>query len=352
MELLGRIIPAIRETRIPLVSGYVWLLAIWLGLNEWTDVLVALTQDPPQGSILWAFTLAFGPASGIGTGLAVTFVAFMVGSTTGYVWDLFLRPLDERALRDRAAQQFAEAQLRFQIALPLAALVPLVISDRWVLVGVLVPVLLVAHGRALWKEARSLPLRADLTGVDLSNAYLRNANCAHVDMAGANLQGADLTAARFDVTNLLDAQLTDADLTGVDLTKTNGLTTNQIRAAKTLERVVLSKARLAKVVLSKADLSWANLSRADLTGADLSEARLTWARLTSADLSRAILIGARLTSADLSGAVLSGADLSGVTLSGADLSGADLLGADLTGVRWSDEYPPKWPSGFDPPDRS
>jgi len=198
MELLGRIVPAIRETRVPLITGYAWLFVIWLAFIVTDTGQSRLPPEPEPGSLLAVTQQALNALGGLGLGITVSVAAFMVGSLTGYLFDRVLTPLDVRALRDHAARNLAEAQLRFQLALPLTVGV-LVVRDKtetlWWLVGLAIPAGLTLHGQALWRRAKQVPLKADLVGVDLSDAYLVGANCTLVDMTGANLQGSNLTGA-------------------------------------------------------------------------------------------------------------------------------------------------------------
>ncbi len=344
MELIGRIVPAIRETRVPLISGYAWLLAGWLAVTTFTDIETTLNGPQEPVSLGWALARAFDPLEGFGAGVALTVTAFILGSLIGFLWDLVLRPVDERALRERATRHYTEAQLRLQLAAPaLTAVIALAGRSVWYLIGLLVPTLLVSHGWALWLQARQQPMRADLRNADLSSAYLGRANFAHADLTGANLLGADLNHADLHevAAGLTVEQLRQArDLTGVRLSR--------VRIPGDLGRVRLQKADLSDSNLTKADLSYANLAGADLTGANLIKADLNKADLTGANLIRALLNEADLTEAKLTGANLAGANLIGATLVGTDFSGADLrsvvlsgaelLAADLAGANLSGAY--------------
>jgi hypothetical protein len=47
MNVLGYIIPAIREVRGPLIGGYIWLAAVWAAFGD------TVPDDPRPGTI-WA----------------------------------------------------------------------------------------------------------------------------------------------------------------------------------------------------------------------------------------------------------------------------------------------------------
>ena len=406
MELLGRIIPAIRETRVPLVSGYVWLLAIWLSVAVGSD---RFAGEPEPGSQLAVLREALGALGGLGLGIADSVTAFMVGSMAGFLADLLLKPRDSRAMRDHAARSQAEAQLRFQLAAPLlvGSVIVVLQSRQWLwLLGTAIPGVLVVHGAALWQRARDAPLKADLRGVDLSDAHLYRANFTNVDLTGANLQGANLAWANLYAAKLGEVQLNGAVLDWVNLDEIDGgLTVEHLRQVGSMTGARLTGARISGD-LSRANLDHVNFEGADLTALDLREANLSWttfadANLREADLSGTDLTGARfneydyskgeygrgavLTGANLAGAIfsyaklshvdlsgvnlararfqeldstdgyygtadLSSADLSGADLSGADLSGADLSGANLSGADLSnlmDDERTIWPDAHD-----
>ena len=319
MELVGRIVPAVRETRTPLISGFAWLLAFWLWVGAWSDNaerLLSAEPDPRAARPLWLVRESLGLLSGLGAGIALTVSALIVGSLFGYGWGLVVKSLDERAIRGRAAQLFAESEFRLQLALPLAVgLLALVRQAPLTLFGLAIPALMAGHGVLLRREAMGMSLRADLSGADLSSANLAGANLTHIDLSEANLQGADLTGAVLNDTRFSGARLDGAIFDRTDLTKTWGV------GLDALPRL----ARLRDVTLVEQDLSGASLAGVDLRGADLSSANLRGAILRGANLSRA-----RVTDAGLDGADLGGVDLSHVDLQGHDLSNRDLAGAKLT----------------------
>ncbi len=278
----------------------------------------------------------------------------MVGSLAGYVWQQFLKPLDERATRSRAQQLYAEAELRLQLSLPIAVGIGAIAitwqPDWWQLAAAVIPGLLAVHGWALWQSASRLPLRADLREADLSSAYLRRANCTHIDLTNANLQGADLTEAEMISTRLSGTQLNGADLTRIDLRSTSGLIQGQLRSAGSLAGTNLGDTRISGVNfaglnLTGANLKGANLVRANLSRANLSRANLTEANLTGTNLTEANLAGTNFTRANLTRVELADADFTGANLTEADFTGVSLTSVNLTRALWNAE--PKWPSGYD-----
>ena len=306
MELLGRIVPAIRETRLPLITGYAWLLAIWLTTTAVTTIETDLSGDLEPETAVWAISKAFGVLSELGLGIAVTVAAYMTGSLAGYLWDLVMRPLDERIMPERSIQLGSEGQLRVQLALPLAiGITALGRYDIRYLGALIIPALLTAHGMRLWGDSRRKPMPTDLSGQELE---------------GVNLSRARLDGANLSESQLIDAHLKSAQLANADLRKAN------------LHRANLQRANLYEAKLWQANLQGANLQRANLQRANLQEADLRHTNLNRANLQRANLQGANLRKANL--------------------QGANLEGANLQGVHWDPEHPPTWPDGFSPPENA
>lgn len=163
---------------------------------------------------------AFGTFNKFSVGIVVTFAAFMTGSLADFVLNQIRRPLDRRAIREEPARLFAEAQLRYQMVLPIMIVIGLLAANEgdalWL--ALVVPFLLAAQAAQLWNQAIKEPLKADLRNVDLSNAYLRKANCTHVDFTGANLRLADLAGADVTSAQFRGARLDNVNLGGIDLT--------------------------------------------------------------------------------------------------------------------------------------
>lgn len=340
MELLSRVVPAVRETRVALVTGLLWLLSLWLFVSShWAvgDFLQG-TDEPP--GLAWQLGTALGILGSLGLGLAVTATAYLLGSLANFIWELVLRPLDERAIRGHAARSFAEAQLRLQLVPPICVLLGQVALLRSVLFAWAAPVLLAGHGMVLWRQALRAPMKSDLREADLSSAHLAGANFSHSDLSGANLQSANLRKATLDSTNISEAQFNGARIDEVELWAVgNGLTDAQLRQVASgrgvdLRAADLRGANLRDVQLPKADLSGANLQEAQMQGANLRSAKLTTdsTRGLRANLSRARLMTTDLKEADLAGANLSEADLTDASLPRSILRGANLTRADLSGV--------------------
>jgi hypothetical protein len=74
-QVLTTLLPGLRDLRAPLAAGFVYLLALWIGLQPPTD------QDEATG--IWADVLALQDAvSIVGLGAAVGFVAYLAGSVS------------------------------------------------------------------------------------------------------------------------------------------------------------------------------------------------------------------------------------------------------------------------------
>lgn len=71
--ILANLLPGVRESRTPLVVGYVWTLALWLGFSD----LLPDPATPGPVSDLYALIDFFGEAALIA---AVSMVAYLIGS--------------------------------------------------------------------------------------------------------------------------------------------------------------------------------------------------------------------------------------------------------------------------------
>ena len=289
MELLSRVVPAVRETRVPFVTGLLWLLSFWLfASSHWALGDFLQGTGEPTG-LAWQLGTALGLLGSLGLGFAVSATAYLLGSLANFVWELFLKPLDERAVRGHAARSFAEAQLRLQLVPPICVLLGQVALSRSLLLTWAAPALLAGHGLVLWKQALRAPMKSDLREADLSSAHLPGANFSHSDLSGANLQGANLRKATLDSTNISEAQFNGARIDKVELRAVgNGLTDAQLRQVSSgrgvdLRAADLRRANLRDVELPEADLCGANLQDAQMQGANLRSAKLT------ADNSRGLL---------------------------------------------------------------
>lgn len=322
------------------MTGYAWLFAVWMAYAGHADPrsLERLVQDKSPGSIEWSVAQAFSILSGLGMGIALTVAAYMIGSITGYAWELLgMKPIDERALRDRAARLYSEAELRLQLSVPLAVILAIVGAEWsigwWQVLLAAVLALLALHGRALWKEASRTPLRADLSETDLSFAFLRGANCAHVDFSRANLQGAVFTGALFLQTQINGARLMGASMERVDLSQLIGLTDGQVRQ---IGRIQHSSWRDA--TLSRLDLSNVHFVDVDFSGSDLSDSNLSGSKLQSCLFTGTEATNCSFVSSSLAGTTFCRTNLSNSTFSEADLSGVTFDSIKCTDVEIRNSY--------------
>jgi hypothetical protein len=74
MAALAGLLPGIRDLRAPLAAGYIWLLGLWIAAES-----AIPRQDEADGVLGSLYRLA-GELSTIGTGVVVSFVAYVVGS--------------------------------------------------------------------------------------------------------------------------------------------------------------------------------------------------------------------------------------------------------------------------------
>jgi hypothetical protein len=71
--MLANLLPGIREIRTPLATGYLWLLTFWLWLPA------HLKKNAPTSGILGEFTQLAHYVGRIGIGIAISFVAYLIG---------------------------------------------------------------------------------------------------------------------------------------------------------------------------------------------------------------------------------------------------------------------------------
>ncbi len=213
MELLAKLLPALRETRIPLATGYAWLITGWLWFGDrvpTVEEVKAQTESTPS-QLIWRALSGLGD---LGTVAAVSFTAYLVGTLLGAGWDTVFRQVDERVLREQAKMLYAEAKLRIQLAPAVAVggAAVAVDSSWWAWTLVALPVTALGlHGWRLWARAKVLPVQSDLSGRELTEAYLvgarmSRAQLARADLFGATLRGVDLTGRNFDRADLSGAR--------------------------------------------------------------------------------------------------------------------------------------------------
>jgi hypothetical protein len=101
MNLLGSLIPGVREVRAPLVSGYLWCVFLWL--------LLAPHVPSPHGQAVYEHLVELAEAMGpIGKAVTVSIVAYLIGSLAQSVVGLVVSRLSERrGPLDREGEELA-----------------------------------------------------------------------------------------------------------------------------------------------------------------------------------------------------------------------------------------------------
>jgi hypothetical protein len=97
MGVLSSLLPGLRDLRAPLAAGYIWLVNLWLLFGDEIP-----SEAEAEGVIARLYRLG-DLVSEFGTGLAISFVAYLIGtfsqsSSNGYmaVWRRFVRRGDAR----------------------------------------------------------------------------------------------------------------------------------------------------------------------------------------------------------------------------------------------------------------
>lgn len=96
--MLANLLPGLRELRVPLAAGFLWLLAIWF----WVEPLVPDAGDA-SGALASAYRLS-GVLSVIGLGAGLTFAAYIVGSLSVFLFSRLLESMiatSEAPVRNR-----------------------------------------------------------------------------------------------------------------------------------------------------------------------------------------------------------------------------------------------------------
>lgn len=149
MSAMAALLPGLRELRAPLAAGYVWLLDLWLLFGTHIP-----SSDEATGVVARIYELD-GVVADLGGGVALSFVAYLVGSLSQWgtmsLLDPFLRTAahfkDSRAVQEARAElidqdrSFAdydrhkgEAEFRLAILPPLLVLIILAATEldwRW-----------------------------------------------------------------------------------------------------------------------------------------------------------------------------------------------------------------------------
>jgi hypothetical protein len=163
VNVLGYIIPAIREIRAPLVGGYLWLLAAWLNFGDWVP-------DRPGEESPWDQLVRLRDAIGaVGVAAAISVAAVLVGSLVGELitfitarrWERpsVIESLGElvpeaKYAANTAVRTFAEAEFRLHASLPLVVVgASLVANELGIGLAILVLAALIgAHGVVLLRR--------------------------------------------------------------------------------------------------------------------------------------------------------------------------------------------------------
>lgn len=181
MTLLSQILPAFRQVRAPLVGGYLWLLAAWL---HWSESVP--TAGRHGGDRYWrAMERLIAQLGAAGTLAAVSVAAYLVGSVVAEIvsWAIRRRTgLDSDEMEQAreiweakyAAEVpirlLAEAELRFNVAVPLIAVMFVLRPTLLTLAIVGLILVMIVHGRWLLRAARvKWDLAARISRIDAAH---------------------------------------------------------------------------------------------------------------------------------------------------------------------------------------
>jgi hypothetical protein len=82
--VLANVLPGLRDLRVPLAAGYVWLLALYLAVEPYVP-------DRAEAHGVWDSLLRIHEAAGVvGVGVAASFVAYLVGSISVAIWNVLV----------------------------------------------------------------------------------------------------------------------------------------------------------------------------------------------------------------------------------------------------------------------
>lgn len=81
--MLPNILPGLREIRAPLAAGYLWLFAAWLRFGQRFDALTSSTSSGSEVALLARD--AISSLGTVGRGIALSFVAYLVGSLAIFI---------------------------------------------------------------------------------------------------------------------------------------------------------------------------------------------------------------------------------------------------------------------------
>jgi hypothetical protein len=83
--VLANLLPGVRELRAPLAAGYIWLLAGWLVAQPHVP-----SRSDATGPLAAIYDLG-DAVSAVGLGVAVSFVAYLLGAVSEGLWETPLR---------------------------------------------------------------------------------------------------------------------------------------------------------------------------------------------------------------------------------------------------------------------
>jgi hypothetical protein len=90
--LFAQVLPGLRDIRAPLAAGYLWMLSIWLLVAD------SVPDKAPTDGVLGELFRLGGVVSTVGTGIALSFLAYIVGALSLAIGRAFIDPLARRVV--------------------------------------------------------------------------------------------------------------------------------------------------------------------------------------------------------------------------------------------------------------
>ena len=165
MTFLSQILPAVRQVRAPVVGGYLWLLAGWL---RWSES-VPEPANAQENRYWHAMARLVDELGAVGAFAAVSVTAYLVGSLVAEGISLAIRQFghldtdemeqareiwEAKYAADVSIRLLAEAELRFNVAIPLLVVMAVLPPTAWTIALLLFVLALAAHGVWLLRTAR------------------------------------------------------------------------------------------------------------------------------------------------------------------------------------------------------
>lgn len=190
VTFLSQVLPAVRQVRAPLVGGYLWLLAGWLRWSE--SVPESSTAD--QNRYWHALARLVDEVGSVGAFAAVSVAAYLIGSLVSEGIGFAIRHFGEldtdemeqareiweaKYAAEVPIRLLAEAELRFNVALPLLIVTVVLPPTAWTLALLALVLALTTHGIWLLRTARlkwriaSRISRIDLDGGETGDGSAR-----------------------------------------------------------------------------------------------------------------------------------------------------------------------------------